>query len=364
MEIIREKEYDTVMKETVEPYLKKHGKSGYISSYDGIGKIHVMRYLAEEPKGVIVICHGYTESAPKYDELAYYFLQAGFHVYLPEHCGHGLSYRLTKDPSLVHIDNWKRYVRDFLHVCEYIRKKHPDLNLNLFAHSMGGAIGGIAAAWKPEWFYRVILNSPMIRPRTANIPWVISASVSGVQCLLGKGGEYVPGQHPYDASETFETSASTSRPRFNRFNNLRKMHKYMQVCAASYGWLFASAEMSWYLKGIAWKLYRAPMLLIQAEQDDYVCGNEIYRFARHVQRYEGTSCEFLYLPGTKHETYSCDDKTMQHYVNRILKFLISKQIHLFFCARCMLRSNNFYVASVCISQAFFDFFLKKNKKRP
>ena len=62
MNTILEKEYDTVMKETVEPYLKKHRKSGYISSYDGIGKIHVMRYLAEEPKGVIVICHGYTES--------------------------------------------------------------------------------------------------------------------------------------------------------------------------------------------------------------------------------------------------------------------------------------------------------------
>ena len=140
MNTILEKEYDTVMKETVEPYLKKHRKSGYISSYDGIGKIHVMRYLAEEPKGVIVICHGYTESAPKYDELVYYFLQAGYHVYLPEHCGHGLSYRLTKDPSLVHIDNWKRYVRDFLHVCEYIRKKHPDLHLNLFAHSMEAGV--------------------------------------------------------------------------------------------------------------------------------------------------------------------------------------------------------------------------------
>lgn len=320
MNTILEKEYDTVMKETVEPYLKKHRKSGYISSYDGIGKIHVMRYLAEEPKGVIVICHGYTESAPKYDELVYYFLQAGYHVYLPEHCGHGLSYRLTKDPSLVHIDNWKRYVRDFLHVCEYIRKKHPDLHLNLFAHSMGGAIGGIAATWKPEWFYRVILNSPMIRPRTANVPWVISASVSGLQCLFGRSEEYVLGQHPYDANETFETSASTSRPRFNRFNNRRKTHKYMQICAASYGWLFASTEMSWYLKGIAWKLYRAPMLLIQAEQDDYVWGNEICRFARRIQRYEGASCEFLYLPGTKHETYSCDDKTMQYYVNKVLTF--------------------------------------------
>lgn len=320
METIQENEYDVVMKETVDPYLKKHGKSGYISSYDGIGKLHMMRYLTEESKGVIVICHGYTESAPKYDEMVYYFLQTGYHVYLPEHCGHGLSYRLTKDPSLVHIDNWKRYVRDFLHVCEYIRKKHPDLSLNLFAHSMGGAIGGIAVAWRPEWFHRVILNSPMIRPRTAKVPWVISASVSGLQCLFGKSEEYVLGQHPYDGSATFETSASTSKPRFKRFNDRRKTHTYMQICAASYGWLFASAEMSWYLKGWAWKMYRAPMLLIQAEQDDYVWGNEICKFARCIQRYEGASCEFLYLPGTKHETYSCGDKTMQYYVNKVLTF--------------------------------------------
>ena len=102
--------------------------------------------------------------------------------------------------------------------------------------------------------------------------------------------------------------------------NHSDIFSYFFICAASYGWLFASAEMSWYLKGIAWKLYRAPMLLIQAEQDDYVWGNEICRFARRIQRYEGASCEFLYLPGTKHETYSCDDKTMQYYVNKVLTF--------------------------------------------
>ena len=31
---------------------------------------------------------------------------------------------------------------------------------------MGGAIGGIAAAWEPDWFHKVILSSPMIRPLT------------------------------------------------------------------------------------------------------------------------------------------------------------------------------------------------------
>jgi len=33
------------------------------------GKIHVKRYLAENPVGVAVISHGFTEGAPKYEEL-------------------------------------------------------------------------------------------------------------------------------------------------------------------------------------------------------------------------------------------------------------------------------------------------------
>ena len=80
MEIIQEVKYDETMKTTVEPYLKQRCISGYTDSYDAVGKLHVLRYQADMPKGVIVICHGFTESYPKYDELVYYFLQAGYHV--------------------------------------------------------------------------------------------------------------------------------------------------------------------------------------------------------------------------------------------------------------------------------------------
>lgn len=68
----------------------------------------MLQYLSDAPKGVVVISHGFTESAAKYDEVAYYFLKEGYHVYIPEHCGHGRSYRLTADPFLVHIDTWRR----------------------------------------------------------------------------------------------------------------------------------------------------------------------------------------------------------------------------------------------------------------
>ena len=71
MEIIQEVKYDETMKTTVEPYLKQRCISGYTDSYDAVGKLHVLRYQADMPKGVIVICHGFTESYPKYDLLLF-----------------------------------------------------------------------------------------------------------------------------------------------------------------------------------------------------------------------------------------------------------------------------------------------------
>ena len=93
-------------------------------------KLHVVRYTADQPKGVLVISHGFTESAPKYEELAFYFLQAGYHVYLPEHMGHGTSYRMTEDLSMVYVDHWKRYVQELLQVCHAAKSENPELPLS------------------------------------------------------------------------------------------------------------------------------------------------------------------------------------------------------------------------------------------
>ena len=146
-----------------------------------------------------------------------------------EHCGHGRSYRLTADPSLVHIDTWRRYIRDFLKACRYIKKAHPDLSLNLYAHSMGGAIGGIAAAWEPDWFHKVILSSPMIRPLTDNVPWPAATGIRTGEMYSRKDEEYVAGRSLTMAEWLFETSSATSKPRYGeRYKNLRAEHKELR----------------------------------------------------------------------------------------------------------------------------------------
>ena len=188
MKIIQEDNFADIMKDEVEPYLYAHCRECYITGAkeperrEKNGKLHVKFYETDRPKGVIIISHGFTEGAQKYDEMIYYFLKAGYHVCMPEHMGHGLSYRLTEDPSLVHIDTWKRFVRDFLKVCHVVKEQYSELPLFLFAHSMGGAIGTIAAAWETEFFQKIILSSPMIRPLTGNVPWSVTVAIAQVEC--------------------------------------------------------------------------------------------------------------------------------------------------------------------------------------
>ncbi|MEO2731322.1 alpha/beta hydrolase, partial [Blautia wexlerae] len=135
--------------------------------------------------------------------------------------------------------------------------------------------------------------------------------------------DYVAGQKPYDGGETFETSGCTSRPRFEKYNEMRKENKKFQVSAASYGWLLASVKMSWYIKYCGWKKLTAPVLLFQAERDDFVSVNALRKFAEKINHRGITSCEYVYLPGTRHETYCSDDRTMQVYLDKIMKFLDS-----------------------------------------
>lgn len=330
MEIIHENEYLYRMNKEAEPYLELHRQEKYVSNAENFirgknkdfsRKIHIQYYLAKNPRGVIVISHGFTEGSPKYDEMIYYFLKAGYHVYMPEHMGHGLSYRLTADPSLVHVDIWKRYVRDFLKVCREIKGTHPDLPLILFAHSMGGAIGGISASWEPGLFQKIILSSPMIRPLTGKVPWPLVVLIAHFECFFGKAQKYVAGQKLYDGGESFETCAGTSESRFERYDKIRRAHKELQTCAASYGWLLAAIKMSWYLRIWGWKKIKIPVLFFQAENDDFVSVRALKRFAGKVKQQGSSSCKYIYMPGTKHEIYCSDDSSMEKYLKQIFRFL-------------------------------------------
>ena len=69
--------YRKNMKKVVEPYLRKYRRCGSFTSFDGT-QIFFVTYMQKEAKGSIVISHGFSEFAEKYNEMVFYFLQAGY----------------------------------------------------------------------------------------------------------------------------------------------------------------------------------------------------------------------------------------------------------------------------------------------
>ena len=90
MEIISEMGYRDRMEKEAVPFLKEHRYCGFFAP-DGQGEIYYERYRQEKAGGTVVMVHGFSESAEKYAEMIYYFLQAGYQVYIMDVRGHGRS---------------------------------------------------------------------------------------------------------------------------------------------------------------------------------------------------------------------------------------------------------------------------------
>ncbi|MCM1182687.1 MAG: alpha/beta hydrolase [Roseburia sp.] len=320
--ILTEENYRESMTQSVLPYLAARETQLWLEREAG-KRIFCMRYLADSPVGVVLISHGFTESAEKYQESICYFLQKGYHVYCMEHCGHGHSYRLTQDLSLVHVDTYKRYTADLLFIAETAKRENKALPLFLYAHSMGGGIGLAAAAEAPERFERLVLSAPMLRPLTNPAPWPVAKLIAGVSCALGKGTSYVMGQKPYGGMERYEDSASTSCARFTLYQERRAAEPLYQTSAASYGWLRSAGALNRYLRTEGWKRISSPVLLFQAESDSFVCKPEQDWFIQKLCD-RGVAARIVRPAGTKHEVCNCaDGRVVTDYWEAVFVFLES-----------------------------------------
>lgn len=90
------------------------------------------------PKGIVVVTHGMAEHAARYRGFARHLTCQGFSVYAHDHRGHGRSTH-PGEPMGHFSDNhgWDRALADLEVLLSHAAKKHPDLPLFLFGHSMG-----------------------------------------------------------------------------------------------------------------------------------------------------------------------------------------------------------------------------------
>ena len=103
--VIEENNYPRLMTDEVEVYLAKRREERYFFSADG-KKLHYEAYEKLLSRGSIIILHGFTESAEKFREVAFYFRKAGYSVYALDLRGHGKSHHDSDNPLRVDIDTF------------------------------------------------------------------------------------------------------------------------------------------------------------------------------------------------------------------------------------------------------------------
>ena len=318
--ILPEEGYSEAMQTVVLPYLAHRKTENYCEREKG-KRIYYIRCLADNPRGIAVISHGYTETTEKYLENIYYFLRGGYHVYMPEHCGHGHTYRLCsdlEDLSLVHVDDYTRYVEDLLFVARIASQDFPKLPILLYGHSMGGGIAAAAASRSPGLFSRLILCAPMIRPKTAPVPWSLAGLIAKIFCMAKKSERYVAGNRPFGEPELFADSASVSEARFDYYQQKRCQEPLYQMNAISYGWLWQAVRLNRYLQREAWRRITCPVLVFQADYDAYVSQKEMVRFVRKLSRRNPGNAKLIRVPGSRHEIFHSGTTILERYWKRIL----------------------------------------------
>lgn len=318
VKLISEKNYDRLMKEVVEPGLAAMREEIDMPLGSG-GALHAEVYNRLDAKRAVVIVHGYTESAEKFREMSWYFVNAGYSVFAYDQRGHGRSVREVEDLSVTHVERFDQYVEDLEEfVNKVVRPRMGGAPLYLYSHSMGGAVAALALMKHPDWFERAVFNAPMIKCVTAGMPAAAAEAFVRLMCAVGKGKERAVVGKPFDpAREKFETSHSTCRPRFDYYQNKRVATAHLQNCSPTNAWLREAIGVTRrLLKSANAKKIRTPLLLIQAGLDSIVYLPEQEEFVRRVQ-----GARLLRFDEAKHEIYTNHDAVMERYLEAIFSFL-------------------------------------------
>jgi lysophospholipase len=271
-------------------------------------------------RGSVVFSHGFTEFAAKYSEMTWYFLLAGYSVCILEHRGHGYSVRDVSDPSLVWIDDWRRYVADLAQFSQTVGREYADDQpMCLYAHSMGGGIGAALLECYPMLFDRAVLSSPMIEPITG-MPNMLAAPAAALASGVGLSRHRAPGQTEFSSTLEFKDDERAQRSRVQWYFDLSSHDRHYQTNAATFGWVNQALKMSHaILERETCSRVVTPILLFQAGHDTFVRNSAQNRFVNCVRSESGDVVLERVEPAV-HEIFSMPNTVLGPYVNRILDF--------------------------------------------
>ncbi len=275
--------------------------SGTFHAFDGV-RLYYEYFLAENSRGSIVIVHGLSEFTKKFYEFAYYALHQGYNVFVYDQRCHGLSDRLTDNPDVLHVGNFRDYVKDLAQFVDEIVLPADDKPLYLYAHSMGGAVSALYLAKYGDKIQKAVLSAPMFEPIVDNVPVPIARAgvflgqyVCGCKRKFKLTAEFNPNV-PYTASQ------GSSRVRFEHFLSLRRDNKAYQSSPMSFGWVSHSLTVGRHIlsRRVAGRI-TTPTLIVSAEKDTMVNNHMQYRFSERCD-----ACELVSIPNAAHALLASD----------------------------------------------------------
>ena len=228
-------------------------------------------------------------SREKYSEMAWYFLLAGYSVCILEHRGHGHSVHDVSNPSLVWIDDWRRYVADFAAFADTVGREYAcGEPLNLYCHSMGGGIGAAVMEHYPSLFDKAVLSAPMIAP-VVGMPTWIARIATGALCGLGFGKARVFGHTDFSPELDLDEHKGASEARVRWFHKQRVDDVACQTNAATFEWAHQAMALSRaVLKPDMCGAIETPTLLFQAGRDVWVLNGPQDDFVERVREGGGS----------------------------------------------------------------------------
>lgn len=315
MEYVQEDGFRQKMQHLSDTYLKKYLRCGRFLSYDGTA-IYYRTYVKKNAKGNVVISHGFSEFAEKYEEVIYYFLQAGYSVFLPEHRGHGRSERVLSNMEKVYVESFAQYVRD-LHIFVNKIVKPYQNEMILFAHSMGGAIGALYLQRYPGDFQKAVLSAPMIQMKVRGLPYPAAMMIARVCRCLGFGKAYAAGQHGFSKKPKFERSSCLSKERYLYAHGKRAANKRCRTNGACYSWVCAAQTASVCVQASEnIQKIRIPVLVCAAGRDHMVNTDEICRFAGKLK-----NARLVWFLDAKHEIFNANERAQMQFYEEVFSFL-------------------------------------------
>lgn len=159
-------------------------------SFDGVGGVRIVYDVwtpRGDPRGVVVLCHGYAEHARRYDHVAQRFGEVGLITYALDLRGHGRS-----GGKRVYLRSIDEYTCDFGSLVGIAAEEHPQLPRIVVGHSMGGGVVFAYGVEHPDDYTAMVLSGPAVYAQDEVSPFMITVAkvVGGI--LPGLPVEQLP----------------------------------------------------------------------------------------------------------------------------------------------------------------------------